>query len=351
MEISSVSYNYNFISNHLGSGTLITDINGNSYQFFLNLPFGETFVDRHSHTGNYENVYKFNGKELDTETNLYYYGARYYNPRISQFYATDPLAEKYPGINPYVYTIDNPINYIDPTGMMCQDTKGKTIPCPKGHEDHNGPTATTLVFDKNGKVEAEIGYDEEYGGQLDTVVITLNKNSKCNSTDKVITSVGLSLTYTSEKFNTYGKNLINSEGKVLGKSGNFYEFKSRSYFNQYTGTKEYLNYNYRAGKTLKFAGKSLSIASKVTGSIQFYNLGEKVYNGQESLATSVIPMIDNSVMTFGKFSIAAPWYFGYHILGEEGLGKLKWYNETFLPWTSEQIRKINLDDIIANDNE
>jgi len=116
MKISNVSYNYNFISNHLGSGTLITDINGNPYQFFLNLPFGETFVDRHSHTGEYENVYKFNGKELDTETNLYYYGARYYNPRISQFYATDPLAEKYPGINPYVYTKDNPVVLLDTDG-------------------------------------------------------------------------------------------------------------------------------------------------------------------------------------------------------------------------------------------
>ena len=42
---------------------------------------------------------------------------RYYNPRISQFYATDPLAEKYPNFSPYTYTADNPINYIDPTGL------------------------------------------------------------------------------------------------------------------------------------------------------------------------------------------------------------------------------------------
>ena len=109
---------YWFHPNHLGSGTLITDINGNPYQFFLNLPFGETFVDKHSHTGYYENVYKFNGKELDTETGYYYYGARYYNPRISQFYATDPLAEKYPNFSPYTYTADNPVMLVDPKGMF-----------------------------------------------------------------------------------------------------------------------------------------------------------------------------------------------------------------------------------------
>jgi len=41
---------------------------------------------------------------------------RYYNPRISQFYATDPLAEKYPGITPYVYTKDNPVVLLDTDG-------------------------------------------------------------------------------------------------------------------------------------------------------------------------------------------------------------------------------------------
>lgn len=36
--------------------------------------------------GEYENPYKFNAKELDVETDLYYYGARYYNPRLSIWY-------------------------------------------------------------------------------------------------------------------------------------------------------------------------------------------------------------------------------------------------------------------------
>jgi len=42
---------------------------------------------------------------------------RYYNPRISQFYATDPLAEKYPNFSPYTYTADNPVMLVDPDGM------------------------------------------------------------------------------------------------------------------------------------------------------------------------------------------------------------------------------------------
>ena len=66
--------------------------------------------------GSYNNPYKFNAKELDEDTGLYYYGARYYNPRLSIWYGVDPLAEKYPSLSPYVYAADNPVKYIDPDG-------------------------------------------------------------------------------------------------------------------------------------------------------------------------------------------------------------------------------------------
>jgi len=71
--------------------------------------------------GEYENLYKFNAKELDSETELYYYGARYYNPRLSVWYGVDPLAEKMPNWSPYTYTFDNPVNFVDPDGRAPMD--------------------------------------------------------------------------------------------------------------------------------------------------------------------------------------------------------------------------------------
>ena len=65
--------------------------------------------------GGYNNAYKFNGKELDDATGMYYYGARYYDPRISIFVSVDPLAEQ--TMEPYLYTGNNPIMFTDPTGM------------------------------------------------------------------------------------------------------------------------------------------------------------------------------------------------------------------------------------------
>jgi RHS repeat-associated protein len=75
----------------------------------------------HNQSQYYGNQYKFNGKELDSTTGMYYYGARYYEPRFSIFVSVDPLAEKYPGIGGYVYVANNPIRYTDPTGMEPED--------------------------------------------------------------------------------------------------------------------------------------------------------------------------------------------------------------------------------------
>lgn len=114
-------------SDHLGSSTYLTDNFGRPTHYYDNLPFGETMVEHNQSTyngGQYNNVYKFNGKELDAATGMYYYGARYYDPRISIFVSVDPLAEKYVGRSPYEYCFNNPINLIDPTGMSASGGPG-----------------------------------------------------------------------------------------------------------------------------------------------------------------------------------------------------------------------------------
>ena len=102
-------------SDYLGSTSYITDDKGNITQYDSYLPYGELLVDEHSSSE--DMPYKFNGKELDEETGLYYYGARYMDPKISMWLGVDPLREKYPSVTGYCYTMDNPIGLMDPTGM------------------------------------------------------------------------------------------------------------------------------------------------------------------------------------------------------------------------------------------
>ena len=53
---------------------------------------------------------------MDTETGLYYYGARYYEPALALWYGVDALAEKKCNDSPYTYCFGNPIRLIDPDG-------------------------------------------------------------------------------------------------------------------------------------------------------------------------------------------------------------------------------------------
>ena len=113
-------------SDHLGSTSYITDDKANITQYDAYLPYGELLVDEHSSSEDLP--YKFNGKEMDEETGLYYYGARYINPMASIWYGVDPLAEKYKEIGSYVYCADNPINLFDPDGQkFIYNAQGKFL--------------------------------------------------------------------------------------------------------------------------------------------------------------------------------------------------------------------------------
>ena len=101
-------------SDHLGSTSYITDDKANITQYDAYLPYGELLVDEHSSSEDLP--YKFNGKQFDEETGLYYYGARYMNPATSLFLNVDRFLEKYTSFTPYNYCGANPIGRIDLNG-------------------------------------------------------------------------------------------------------------------------------------------------------------------------------------------------------------------------------------------
>ena len=101
-------------SDHLGSTSYITDDKANITQYDAYLPYGELLVDEHSSSEDLP--YKFNGKQFDEETGLYYYGARYMNPMASIWYGVDPKFEKYINLSPYCISSSNPLFFIDKDG-------------------------------------------------------------------------------------------------------------------------------------------------------------------------------------------------------------------------------------------
>ena len=128
-------FTYYYHPDHLGSTGYVTDANGKLYEHLEYFPFGETWVQEHSNT--LRTPYLFTGKEFDQETGLYYFGARYYDPRTSVWVRADPILGRYlegvgssdpselvemEGIyNPfnsalYTFGYQNPIRFTDPDG-------------------------------------------------------------------------------------------------------------------------------------------------------------------------------------------------------------------------------------------
>jgi RHS repeat-associated protein len=131
---------YYYHGDHLGSAQVVTDYRGEVYEHIEYTPYGELWVE---HAPNVEATpFRFTGKERDSETGLYYYGARYLNPQTGMWLSTDPAmgeyipqapindeARKYnqnlPGmggvfntvnLHVYHYAGNNPVRYTDPTG-------------------------------------------------------------------------------------------------------------------------------------------------------------------------------------------------------------------------------------------
>ena len=111
------SYAYYYHPDHLGSLNIATDVNGNNVQQVSYFPYGEVRTN-YSPIG-LDLPYKFTGKELDGETGLYYFGARYYDAGQGRFLTPDTIVQS-PGnpqtLNRYAYAGNNPLAFVDPTG-------------------------------------------------------------------------------------------------------------------------------------------------------------------------------------------------------------------------------------------
>jgi RHS repeat-associated protein len=163
------AFRYFYHPDHLGSTSYITDASGEVYQHLEYTAWGETFVEEHSNTE--RTPYLFNGKELDEETGLYYYGARYYDARTSVWMSVDPMASRYPGWSPYNYTLNNPIKLTDPDGRSPEEAGG-------------GPDPKQLIKQEVNKVEALWNkFVNKVEGLVDKVLDAITPDKQVGSTD------------------------------------------------------------------------------------------------------------------------------------------------------------------------
>ena len=97
-----------FLDN-LGSPAVVTDNSGNVQKQYRYYAFGNL----RSQSGSFNTDYSFTGY-LKEETGNHYAKMRYYEGGIGRFLRVDPLG----ALNPYVYCGNDPLNFVDPEGLM-----------------------------------------------------------------------------------------------------------------------------------------------------------------------------------------------------------------------------------------
>ena len=136
-------------------GSMGPSVNG-AYEYG---PFGEPI--RVTGTMGKANPFRWSTKFTDDETDLVYYGARYYNPSTGRWLNRDPIEER-GGRNLYGFVKNNPINSIDPFGLESFQFVVTTIIRPPDAEQ-GVKTKHVVVIDEYGKttrVDRFIGYTD-----------------------------------------------------------------------------------------------------------------------------------------------------------------------------------------------
>jgi len=111
-----------FHADGLGSITTLTNTSGAPVRSYTYDSFGRIV----GQTGTVANFYTYTGRELDPESGLFYYRARYYDPTIGRFLQEDPL-ELFGQRNFYVYVRNNAVNLVDPKGLLASKSILKAI--------------------------------------------------------------------------------------------------------------------------------------------------------------------------------------------------------------------------------
>jgi len=127
--IAAGGQRYFLLSDGLGSVVAVADANGDIKERVAYQAYGKGLhINAQSGVQTEAsqipgNIYSYTGREYDAETGFYYYRARYYDADAGRFIQKDPIGFNGGDVNLYAYVGNNPINLMDPFGLLSQEAK------------------------------------------------------------------------------------------------------------------------------------------------------------------------------------------------------------------------------------
>jgi RHS repeat-associated protein len=106
-----------YLHNHLNSVTTTTQADGTPSQIQRFSAFGQQQTLPGTTSATTTNRLMYTGRELDDDSGLYYYRARWYDPSTGRFISEDPIGFQ-GGVNLYGYVGNNPLNANDASGLV-----------------------------------------------------------------------------------------------------------------------------------------------------------------------------------------------------------------------------------------
>ncbi|SNR84382.1 RHS repeat domain-containing protein [Flavobacterium sp. ov086] len=164
------------------------------------IAFGEVLFEEHS--SSFSSPYLFNGKELDRETNLSYYGARYLDMKTSLWLSGDKYSENDLSIGSYVYSFNNPIRFVDPDGNWPDLPSWKDVK--KSYNEAKRSTSNYISFQR-----------EKIKGDLKNIKRELYNGKGWDDTVKDVKKIGSNI----QKWTKDNKKGLLDIAKVLQKTG------------------------------------------------------------------------------------------------------------------------------------
>ena len=302
--VENLSFFYH--TDHLGSTNLVTDRGRSICHATEYLPYGEVFVDLQTSGSDPDLPFKFNGKEMDPETGMLYYGARYYMPKYYQWPTCDPLELKYPGVSSYSFCHNNPLNRIDLLGLY--DTEAEAAKAASSYH------AQYYQDRQSGKWFVALN---EYGNSayISGATMTRDFGLKDNLTikgkyDNGSSYIGL-LGFDAAGF---GTSMMSIESDVLkANKSTFLLFNSKGFFDPHLYRNGWRGNRFLKTTRLASVGKALGKANNIMSAVFVSNSIEKGFKAnsfEESIENYSDALYGGIGMLPGGYPLSLYWSLG-----------------------------------------